>query len=134
MAAIKNAGIYDGDTFCERQIGVDLDIPGWFILVRAPIFNEMTAGGIIVPSEVKEAEVIRDTLGLVLKIGDQCFTGADYESYTKPPCEVGDWIYYSSFEKQVLNLNGYICYTVTDKKHRATVPKKFESIILANKH
>ena len=114
------AGTFEGETFCRKQIGVDPTTHGYRILIRAPLTQEKSQGGLYIPEEVRIADQYRENIGLVLSIGPKCFTGEAFEN-EGARCVVGDWVYYSSYEKEKYQLNGFLCYYINDDRIHSTV-------------
>lgn len=123
-------GSFEGDTFCRKQIGIHPKTHGYRVLIRAPFLPEKTAGGIIMTHDTRSAHQYRENIGLVLDLGPKCFKGAAFEDEDAPRAAIGDWIYYSSYEKEKYDLNGFLCYYINDDRVHSTVPAEDVAAIL----
>ena len=52
---------------------------GWRILIAIPDVEEVTEGGIIKADSTRQLEQVSTVLGLVLKMGDQCYKGVRFK-------------------------------------------------------
>ena len=57
---------------------------GWRILIAIPEVEEVTEGGIIKADSTKQLEQVSTVLGLVLKMGDQCYNDKERFHHTFP--------------------------------------------------
>ena len=66
---------------------------GWRILIKPKEIIEKTASGIILTTEVtKDREQMGNTTGVVVAMGDQCFTNEP-----SPWCKVGDKVIFAKY-------------------------------------
>lgn len=129
----KLPGSFEGDTFCRQQIGVDGIVHGYRILLRSPWMPPQSKGGIIIPPASREARQNRANIGLVLSMGPKCFVGKDYDEADKNRCAVGDWVWYSSYEKEECNKNEFLCYYINDDRVYETIKPEDLSTILGDR-
>lgn len=97
-------------TFCKEQIGIDPEVLGYQVLIKAPSIQEKTSGGIIRPDSLISEQQRRHNIGLILKIGPSAFK----DKCEDRRCEVGDWVAYSNFERSVEYVGAHILYYVSD--------------------
>jgi len=98
------------DSFCKDQIGIDPQVLGYQLLIKAPTLEEKTSGGIIRPDSVIKDQMRRQNIGLILKVGPSCFKDNLADRY----CEVGDWVAYSNFERSPEYVGTYVLYYISD--------------------
>lgn len=125
-------GSFEGTTFCKTQIGADLDVLGYRVLIRAPIVKETTKSGLIVPDSTRNEKQRYENAGLVLELGPHCFKGEGFKYDTEPRFRIGDWVYYSSYEKEKYILHSFVCYFITDDRVHARIPEADLAILLEN--
>lgn len=73
------------------------DIPdpvGWRILIEPLRVKEQTAGGIVLPEQVKKNEAYLRYIGRVVKMGPLCYKHAKFEG-AEPWCKPGDWVVFA---------------------------------------
>ena len=99
------------DSFCKQQIGIDPDVLGYQVLVKAPVLPEKTGGGIIRPTELIKEQQRRQNVGLILKLGPSAFKDPRTEDRR---CDVGDWVAYSNFERSCEKVGEHLLYYVSD--------------------
>lgn len=98
------------DSFCKQQIGIDPEVLGYQVLVKAPVLPEKTSGGIFRPESIREDQTRRQNVGLVLKLGPSCFQDRTADR----KCEVGDWVAYSNFERSSEKVGQHQLYYISD--------------------
>jgi co-chaperonin GroES (HSP10) len=108
----------DGVSLMQRQIGCKINIKGYRILLKAPVFPEKTKGGLYLAhgqDGVNEYDV-----GLVLSMGSEAFK--DTSTFPDGPrCKVGDWVDFTPFDKQRKKFNGHLCFVINDDRVNATI-------------
>lgn len=97
-------------SFCQEQVGIDPDVLGYQILVKAPILEEKTAAGIFLCDDVIKSQQRRQNIGLILKIGPSAFQ----DRCADRKCEIGDWVAYSNFERSPEYVDKYVLYYIND--------------------
>lgn len=130
----KEPGQFEGSTFCRKQIGVHPEVMGYRILVRAPFIKGQTKGGIILTAETRETQQRYENVGLVLAMGPTCYLGDLFKNEPGPRCKVGDWIHYSSYEKERYPVNDFMCFYITDDRVHSVIPEEDYPVILGNKY
>jgi co-chaperonin GroES (HSP10) len=71
-------------------------VSGYKILIAMPEVKEKTAGGVILPTNVKHQEQTASILGYVVRVGADAY--ADKTRYPNGPwCKVGDWVVFRSY-------------------------------------
>ncbi len=113
----------------EQEIGVDLKVHGYRILLKAISLPEKTKGGLILGESMRNMEKRAYNIGLVLKMGDQSYLPLE-KFGGKPYCSVGDWVYYSSYERDEVNINNHLCYFINDERIYATLSESDLSTII----
>lgn len=108
------------ETLIEKEIGVDLDVHGYRILLKAVALPETTKAGIILSEGMRNMERRSYNIGLVLKLGNQSYLPLE-KFGGKAYCKVGDWVYYSSYERDEVNINNHLCYFINDERIYATL-------------
>lgn len=109
------------DSLILKELGTDIDVHGYRILVKAFIIPEKTASGLYTPDSYRNSESRGHNMGLVLKMGPLAYQPPE-KFGGKPYCAIGDWIIYSSYERDEIKINDYLCYFVNDERVYATVP------------
>jgi chaperonin GroES len=73
---------------------IDITPCGHRLLIKPKLAEEVTKGGLIIPSAARDKEQHATTEGTILKIGPQCWLAfAD----GKPWAEVGDTVIYAQY-------------------------------------
>lgn len=106
----------------EEELGTDIDVQGYRILLRAVILPEATKRGIILTESYKKLERRAYNVGLVLKMGDLAYKPLD-KFGGKPFCDVGDWVFYSSYEREEVYINDQLCFFINDERIYAKIPE-----------
>jgi len=126
----KVPGEFSGDTFCEKQVDLDGVIHGYRILIRAPETPQKSRGGVWRTDQSVDAARYRENIGLVLAVGPKAFQGKGFEEEVEPRCKPGDWVYYSSYEKEQYTINGFLCFFINDDRvHYTLKPEKAAEIL-----
>lgn len=112
----KVPGTHEGDTFCRQQIGIEPQLAGFRVLVRAPFTLHTTEGGTDLPDEHRAAQNKIDPLGLVLAMGPLVFTGPLFKDDPKPRASIGDWVHFAWMEKREFYIGDVLCYYFDDDK------------------
>jgi co-chaperonin GroES (HSP10) len=92
----------------EARAAHTLPVPqGWKILIAMPVLEEKTSGGgIILPSQTKNAEEVAANIGYVVSMGPDCYT--DMSRYASGPwCKLGDWIIMRSYSGSRFTIGGH---------------------------
>ena len=106
----------DEETF-EAQLPKPV---GYRILVALPEVEEEYEGGIIKAESVRKREYIMSIMGIVLDMGDQCYTDKDRFS-SGPWCKVGDYV--------MFRMNTGTRFTVSGKEYRLMNDDSIEAVI-----
>ena len=70
----------------------------WRLMILPVVIPEATASGILLSADsVKHRELLR-TVGKVVGMGPLAYTGPRFAGLSEPPCKVGDWIAYHSYQ------------------------------------
>lgn len=100
----------------EQEIGTDaLELKGYRILLKAVVLPETTKGGIILPEAYKKLERRVYNIGLVIAMGSRCYQPLE-KFGGEPYCKVGDWVYYSSYEREEALVNDHLCFFINDER------------------
>ena len=99
---------------------------GWKILIKPYKVEEKTAGGIILPDEVKTANQYGAVCAQVIKMGDLVYTGDKFISKSgkgdKSWCNLEDWIMIGKFAGNKFTVEGEEYRLINDDDVLATVP------------
>lgn len=125
------------ESFCKKMIGADPEVLGYRILLMAPPVPETTRGGIILDKNYAADRERRSNTALVLKIGPECFLGEKgLETFR---VEVGDWIHYSTLEREEVFAHDKRCFYINDSRiyarvHEEDVPVFVSAFRVGNSH
>jgi co-chaperonin GroES (HSP10) len=103
------------------ELGTDIDVQGYRLLLKAITPPEKTKGGIIIPETQRSARQRGYNVGRVLKMGHQAFQPLE-KFGGKPFCTLGDWVFYSAYEREEAVINNHLCFFVTDERIYAVIP------------
>ena len=117
------------NSLIEQEIGVDPIVHGYRILLKAITLPETTKSGLMLPEKMRNIERRGYNIGLVLKMGDQAYQPLERFG-GKAYCKVGDWVIYSSYERDEINLNDHLCYFINDERIYATLSESDLSKII----
>lgn len=93
---------------------------GWRILIAIPDVEEVTEGGIIKADSTKQLEQVSTVLGLVLKMGDQCYN--DKERFGDTPwCQEGDFVLIGAYKGVRFKVKGEEFRIINDDTVQAVV-------------
>lgn len=105
----------------EQEIGTDVDVKGYRILLKAVVIPERSKGGIIYDETYRKAETRGHHVGRVLKMGPMTYQPIE-KFGGAPYCQVGDWVIYSSYERDEIYINNHLCFFINDERIYATIP------------
>ena len=106
------------ESLAKQEIGCDIDVKGYRILIKAPELPEKTKSGIILVDQYKNMERRSRNIGLVLSIGPTAFN----ERFEDRRCNIGDWVIYSIYEREELYPNDKLCYFINDERIYGIIP------------
>jgi co-chaperonin GroES (HSP10) len=109
------------ESLIQKELNTDIDVQGYRILLRAVILPEATKSGIILTETYKKLERRAYNVGLVLKMGEMAYKPLE-KFGGKPYCEVGDWVFYSSYEREEAYINDQLCFFINDERVYAKIP------------
>ena len=91
---------------------------GWRVLIKPQEVKEVSKGGIILATDItKEREQMGNTTGVVIAIGDQC-----YSDESAPWCKVGDKVIFAKYAGLVyLGKDGSHYRMINDKDVTGTL-------------
>jgi len=69
---------------------------GYKLLIAIPELQEKTAGGVILPDELKDREHTACIVGYVSAVGSDCYKDED-KFPSGPYCKEGDWVIFRSY-------------------------------------
>jgi co-chaperonin GroES (HSP10) len=107
-------------SFIEKELGCDITVHGYRVLLKAIVFPESSKGGIIYTEQHKNLEKRGYNIGRVLKMGPLAYQPMD-KFGGSPYCKPGDWVIYSSYERDEININDHLCFFVNDERIYATI-------------
>jgi co-chaperonin GroES (HSP10) len=112
-----------GLSLIEKEIGLDLEVHGYKVLLKAVTLPEKTKHGFILSEGMIKGETNSYHIGRVLKLGAQAYQ--PYERFGgKPFVSIGEWVIYSSYERDRHVFNNNLCFFVNDDRIVATVKEK----------
>ncbi len=88
--------MYSGTEVSSETMGLLPTPSGYRMLIALPVVNEKTAGGIFLPGDVRKREETASVMGLVLKMGPDCYLDPDRFPNGKY-CQEGDWVLIRSY-------------------------------------
>ena len=82
---------FNKEAMIERFIEVSVTGINVLILIYKPVLEEVTRGGVIIPqTAVKDDLEYNSMVGMVLKLGPDCYQGDQFPS--GPYVKAGDWV------------------------------------------
>lgn len=115
------ADIPEQKTLIEREIGCDVEVHGYRVLIKSVELPEKTRGGILYTDQYRNLEKRAYNVGQVLKMGPLAYRPLE-KFGGKPFCAVGDWVIYSAYEREEININNHLCFFINDERVYASVP------------
>lgn len=107
-------------SFCEQEIGCDIKVLGYRILLKAiDIPNKI--GSIYVADSYRETTERRQNIGQIIKIGRSAFKDERFKDFE---CKVGDFVHYSILERDSVYINGKQCFYINDDRIYAVIEEK----------
>ena len=112
------------DSLILQELGTDIDVFRFNLLLKAPVIPEKTEAGIFTTESYRKSESRAPNVGLVLKIGPQAFTPPEKFGIKEGEtlCKIGDWVKYSHYERDEEYINGHLCYFIVDDRIIAKYP------------
>lgn len=107
-------------TELEQKIADSVEVMGYRILLKAVELPDKTKGGIILTDSYKKMERRTYNIGKVLKMGNLAYKPLE-KFADKPFCKVGDWVHFSSYEKEDATLYDQLCYYLNDDRVYAPI-------------
>lgn len=115
----------------------DLPTPvGWTLLIQPMKVKAQTDGGIVLPTQVKEAEEYLEYTGKVVSMGQLCYRHDKFRPHPDAEpirlCEVGDYVVHGQYGGKVVNIktkDGITRYRLIHDDEIKAVTKKPESLI-----
>jgi co-chaperonin GroES (HSP10) len=105
-------------SLCQDELGLELEVKSYFILIRSPKFSRKTKSGLFIGSDGEIAKIeYACNLGKVLKCGADAFKGEQAKQFEVKP---GDWVWYNKFERQSIwvsdksKINDHNLYNIPD--------------------
>jgi co-chaperonin GroES (HSP10) len=100
-----------GDVPPELRVrpGVEVTIPDvdpallpevalWRVMILPVVIPEATESGILLSADTVKHRALLRTVGKIVGLGPLAFTGPRFAGLTEPPCAVGDWVAYHSYQ------------------------------------
>ena len=119
--------MYEANTVSKEILDALPTPKGFRMLVAMPEVKEKTAGGIMLPDDLKKREETASIIGQVLSMGDDCY--ADPARFPSGPwCKEGDWVLMRSSSGTRFKVKGREFRILNDDTIEAVVldPKGFE--------
>lgn len=109
------------ESLTMKEVGADIAVHGYFLLLKAIKFPETTKSGLTIPESYRKIESKVHNIGLVLDMGPMAYKPLEKYNGT-PYCSIGDWVIYSHYERVELTLvNGNLCYLIADDRVLGTI-------------
>src|SRR5580692_4692196 len=127
----NETGVIRQNSFMKEQIGVELLVHDNFVMVKAVEIPEKV-GSIYVPDQYKKDQRRSYHIGLVLGFGDAAFDPETFgpRSKTLTNIKIGDWVYYSSYEREQISIGDYSIYMMRDSRIYMTIPESVLPILI----
>jgi|NOAtaT_7_FD_contig_71_2488720_length_6197_multi_3_in_0_out_0_7 co-chaperonin GroES (HSP10) len=105
--------IMNQDELIKQALDVDhlsdlVDLRSRTLLLQIYKVEEVTRGGIIMPSSVIDSSKFDNRIGRVLSIGPHSYDDIDYYP-SGPLCAVGEWVVYWRHDASLLTINKIDC-------------------------
>lgn len=115
------------ESFTKKEIGIDPKVHGYRILIKAVTFPELTKNGLVLPEIMRKRDSRAHNIGLILKMGPQALQPleryiADYK--------VGDWVYYSSYEREQFDVGDHMCFWINDERIYCTLTEEEVKVLI----
>lgn len=107
------------DTNIDVEKSCIPDPTGYHLLVALPTIAEKTAGGIIRPDQLRQAEATATIFGYVVSMGPDAYQGDKFK--TGPWCKVGDWVMFRSYSGTRFKIDDQEFRLINDDMVEATV-------------
>lgn len=108
----------------KNELGVEfsLDKYSYRVLLKSISIPEVTKGGVHLPTSYRNAGKREHNIGLVLGMGNAAFQ--DKERFPSgATCEVGDWVFYSPYEKIDEHFGDHLCFFINDDRILGPIPE-----------
>jgi len=105
----------------KQEIGTDIDVKGYRILLKAIDIPEITKGGIYLHHSYRNQERRGHNVGRVLKMGPMAYQPLE-KFGGSPYCQIGDWVIYSSYERDEIYIDNHLCFFINDERIYAVIP------------
>jgi len=120
--------MYKSEVAPEVRKATQLPQPsGYRILIALPELEEKTKGGIYMTKELLKRESVASIVGLVLKMGPDCYK--DESRFPSGPwCKEGDWVIFRSYSGTRVSIHGKEFRIINDDTVEAVVedPRYYE--------
>lgn len=105
----------------DEQVASAIPEPkGYQILIALPEIEEKTEGGIFKPQETMQYEKTASVVGLVMRMGSDCYK--DEKRFpTGPYCEEGDWVIFHAYSGTRISVFGKEFRLINDDTVKAVV-------------
>lgn len=94
---------------------------GWRVLVMPYQGRASTAGGVLLPDEVKNREAVATTVAYVLRMGPLAYKDPDKFGDAGPWCKEGDWICIARYAGSRFQIDGGEIRMINDDEVLATI-------------
>lgn len=101
---------------------------GFKVLVAIPTVAEKTDGGVYRPDQMRSREETASIVGRVIDLGPDAYK--DEKRFSKPYCEVGDWVIFRSYSGTRFRIGGQEFRLINDDTVEAVVvdPSHYERV------
>lgn len=100
----------------EPLKGVDLPVPGGWMVLCAQYIRPMKVGSLYMPDKVRAEDKYQGRCGVVLALGPDAYRGDKYPS--GPWCKVGDWVAWPAVENAAsrMEYGGVVITAIPDDR------------------
>lgn len=92
---------------------------GWRLLIRVPVIQEKSPGGIIIPDQVKDLERVMTMFGEVMELGPLAFTRGDMGGFKW--CCIGDLVLLNKYAGARIMIDGVEHRLINDDEVQAVI-------------
>lgn len=116
------------------EINLGLQPVGYYVMVRLQEVKTESAGGIVIPQMVQEAEAMNLSVGQVVGMGAMAFrdrTTGEFLAQQEAWCAVGDWVICPKFGTKRVSVDEINYSILLDDEIMATIddPKRLKGYV-----
>lgn len=116
-------------SFVEQQLGLDIQVKGYRLLLKAVTLPERTKSGLFLSDQFRKTFARDAKKGLVVAMGNMAYKAQDPMKFGNEPfCKIGDWVSFSVYEAQETYYNEHLCWYIADDRVLSVIPDINEAI------